>query len=139
MFRSLTHERCCANWREGEPKSNFVAVVIQTPTSTSEISEASEPVQYRGSGRAATTIAPATGRKIRSVVSQLNCVPSTSAGRHEDDGEDREPARQRERVGAHEAVLRDRELTRAEPERAGNRAHRARDQRTLDERVERAR
>ena len=45
MFRSLTHDCRWSNCSAEDPKSNFVADVIQTPTSTSEISEASEPTQ----------------------------------------------------------------------------------------------
>ena len=48
---------------------------------------------------------------MRIVVSQ-----SSISGRQEDDGEDGEPAGERERVGADEPVLRAGELTRAEPD-----------------------
>ena len=37
--------RCWSSCSAGEPKSNFAAAVIQKPTSTSEISDASEPSQ----------------------------------------------------------------------------------------------
>ena len=89
------------------------ATTIQKPTSTSETSVASEPAQRRGSGTSQTTSAPAIGSKIRMVVSQ------SLIGGEEDDGEDGEPARERERVGADEAVLDAAELGRADPEAAG--------------------
>ena len=51
----------------------------------------------------------------------------------EDDGEDGEAARERERVGADEAVLDAAELTEPRPEAARDLADRAGDQRPLDE------
>ena len=49
--------------------------VIQTPTSISEISAASEPVNEGGAGSSTTTSAPASGRTIRIVVNQLVIWP----------------------------------------------------------------
>ena len=46
--------------------------MIQKPTSISEMSAPIEPSQWRGSGAAAISTAPPTGRKIRIVVSQAD-------------------------------------------------------------------
>src|SRR3954451_415942 len=66
----------------------------------------------------------------------MRVVVITSSDRQEDDGEDGEPACERERVRADEAVLRDRQLTRSEPDHTGDGGDRAADERRFHECVE---
>src|SRR5580765_8164890 len=131
-FRSLNQEARCSNWSPCE-KSKRVSDSIQKPTSTSDTSSANGAVARRPSGSTKQASAPATGRKIRIVCSQL----STSAHRDEDDDEDREAARERERVRADEPGLHPcceaAGLARAEPDLGD----RARDQQPLDPAQER--
>ena len=82
------------------PKSNRSTARIQKPTSTSETSVASEPTHCFGSGASQTTSAPAIGSTIRIVVSQL-----VIASERKTTARTATPARERERVGADEAVL----------------------------------
>src|SRR5215210_2861796 len=73
--RSENHDAFWSNCSAGESKSNLPTDVIQTPTSTSDTSVANDPAQNGGAGTSQRTMAPATGRKIRMVVSQSFIAP----------------------------------------------------------------
>src|SRR3954464_5444285 len=79
--RSENHDAFWSNCNAGESKSNLPTDVIQKPTSTSDTSAANDPAQNGGPGRSHTNSAPATGRKIRIVVSQSFIAPSPNGQR----------------------------------------------------------
>ena len=98
----------------------------------------SRPRRARRAPRASPASSPGAARRRRAArLRPAGRSGSSSASRsshaHEDDGEDGEPARERERVRADEPVLRAAELTRAEAGAAGDGGDRADDQRLLDE------
>ena len=109
------HECCWSSWSDGvaEVEAADARGSRSRPRRARRASRASRP-SSAAAAASQTTSAPAIGRKIRIVVSQ-----SLIAAREEDDGEDGEPARERERVGADEAVLDAAEL---DASRAGSRA-----------------